>query len=701
VPLPNRADGLFSFASQEATDQDIYVGKADHQLSANNRLSARFLGNFSKFQELPGNLPNLFAAIEYSNYNVAVTDTHIVGPTVLNSFVFTFNDIDRRQLSVVPGDRSMNDFGAKFTRTFTAENVPAAVSVNVQGRFNAFTRYPLQHFRRNFEFSDRVNWNTGAHFLKFGGSYRRSILDLQEFFQGDPALVFNGQITGDSAADFVLGRAFTSTQIAELVNQPRQNEYGLFVQDDWRATSRLTLNLGFRWDPYLAFKDTENRFAQFRPGQQSTIYPTAPLGLVFPGDAGVPEAAMDSNYNRLSPRFGFAFDPTGSGKTSIRGGYGVFWSQIRQQANNQPSNTPPFSLKQIINVPPSLEDPYANSTNPWPYQPPQTPEERRAFNFLRPITLQPWDPDFTNAYAQQWNFNIQREFFGSWLATAAYVGSKGTHLFNQNELNPAIYRPGATAGNTNARRIYAPDFGTIANQQSNGNSIYHSMQLSLNKRFAQGFSLLASYTWSKMIDDSSGDGGTSTDPFNFRNQRGISNLDIPHRFVGSFLYELPRLVNRGALLKYVAGGWDANGIVVLQSGDPFTVTSGRDNSFSGVGADRADLIGDPYLSTERPRGELVNRYFNIDAFTFNAAGTFGTSGRNIMRGPGTATVDMGLFKNFPIVEGHRMQFRAEAFNLFNRVNLGNPNSNRNAAAFGRITGAGSPRVIQLALKYQF
>jgi hypothetical protein len=155
------------------------------------------------------------------------------------------------------------------------------------------------------------------------------------------------------------------------------------------------------------------------------------------------------------------------------------------------------------------------------------------------------------------------------------------------------------------------------------------------------------------------------------------------------------------LLKYVAGGWDANGIVVLQSGDPFTVTSGRDNSFSGVGADRADLIGDPHLSTERPRGELVNRYFNIDAFTFNAVGTFGTSGRNIMRGPGTATVDMGLFKNFPIVEGHRVQFRAEAFNLFNRVNLGNPNSNRNAAAFGRITGAGSPRVIQLALKYQF
>jgi hypothetical protein len=144
-----------------------------------------------------------------------------------------------------------------------------------------------------------------------------------------------------------------------------------------------------------------------------------------------------------------------------------------------------------------------------------------------------------------------------------------------------------------------------------------------------------------------------------------------------------------------------NGIASLQSGSVFTVTSGRDNSFSGVNADRADLIGNPFLDTGRPRGELVNRYFNTDAFTFNAVGTFGTAGRNILRGPGDVTVDAGLFKNIPIREGHRLQFRMETFNVLNRVNLGNPNGNRNAAAFGRITSAGPPRVIQLALKYQF
>lgn len=701
VPLPNRADGLYSFASQESTDNDVVIGKADHQISSANRLSGRFLGNFNKYRELPGNLPNLFADIEYTNYNYTITDTHIISPSMLNSFVFTFNDIDRRQLSVVPGNKTWNDFGARFTRTFTEEGIPAAISSNVNGRFNAFTRYPLQHFRRNYELTNRLSWNKGAHFVKVGGSYRRSSLNLQEFFQGDPALVFNGQIAGDSAADLVLGRPFTSTQIALLINEPRQNEWGVFAQDDWKASRRLTLNLGFRWDPFLAFTDAGNRFAQFRPGQQSTINPSAPAGLVFPGDAGLPMAAFDSNYNRMSPRFGFAIDPTGKGKSSIRGGYGIFWSQIRQQANNQPSNVPPFSLRQIINVPPSVENPYATAGNPWPYKPPLTPAERSAYRYPTALTMQPFDPDFRNGYMQQWNLNLQKQLWGDWLVTGAYVGSKGNHLFNQLERNPAIFAPGATAGNTNARRLFAPAFANISNQQSTGNSIYHSMQWSVNKRFAKGYSLLASYTWSKMIDDSSGDGGSSTDPFNFRNQRALSNLDIPHRFVGSFLYELPRWRGSNAFMRHAAGGWDVNGILVLQSGETITVTSGRDNSFSGVNADRADLIGNPFLDTGRPRGDLVNRYFNTDAFAFNAIGTFGTAGRNILRGPGNVNVDIGLFKNFTLFETHRLQFRAEGFNVGNRVNLGNPNTNRNAAAFGRITGAGAPRVIQLALKYQF
>ena len=287
------------------------------------------------------------------------------------------------------------------------------------------------------------------------------------------------------------------------------------------------------------------------------------------------------------------------------------------------------------------------------------------------------------------------------MGTLAYVGSKGTHLFNQIEGNPAVFRAGATTANTNARRLFAPDFGTVALQKSDGNSNYNSMQVSVNKRFTRGYSLMASYTWSKMIDDASGDGTVSPNPFDQKFNRGLSNLDIPHRFVGSFVYELPRFQNGMALLKYVVGGWDVNGIVSLQSGTTFTVISGRDNSFTGVNQDRADLIGNPYLDAGRPNGQLVDRYFNIDAFAFNAIGTYGTAGRNILRGPGDVNLDFGLFKNIPVTERHKVQFRMETFNALNRVNLGNPNANRSAAAFGRITSAGSPRVIQLALKYQF
>lgn len=701
VPLPNRADGLFSFASQQSNDQDNTIFKIDHQLSSANRLSGRFLFNDEAFQEVPGNLPNLFANIKYSNYNLSLSDTHILSATLLNSFQFTFNDIDRRQLSVVPGNKSWNDFGARFTRPFTETDVPTAISTNVNGRFNAFTRYPLQHFRRNYEISERLNWNSGAHFLKVGGSMRLSQLDLSEFFEGDPALVFNGQITGDSAADLILGRVFNFRQGSLLVNQPRQKEWGLFAQDDWKVKQRLTLNLGLRYDPFLPFTDADNRFSQFRPGQQSTVFPTAPAGVLFPGDADVPFSAMKANYNRLAPRFGFAWDPTGKGKFSVRGGYGMFWSQIRQQANNQPSNSQPFAAKFTFDAPPSVENPYALQGNPWPFTAPTSAEARKSYRFIRPLTMQPFAVDFSNGYMQQWNFNLQREFFGSWVGTLAYVGSKGTHLFNQIEGNPAVFRAGATTANTNARRLFAPDFGTVALQKSDGNSNYNSMQVSVNKRFTRGYSLMASYTWSKMIDDASGDGTVSPNPFDQKFNRGLSNLDIPHRFVGSFVYELPRFQNGMALLKYVVGGWDVNGIVSLQSGPTFTVISGRDNSFTGVNQDRADLIGNPYLDAGRPNGQLVDRYFNIDAFAFNAIGTYGTAGRNILRGPGDVNVDFGLFKNIPVTERHKVQFRMETFNALNRVNLGNPNANRSAAAFGRITSAGSPRVIQLALKYQF
>jgi hypothetical protein len=315
------------------------------------------------------------------------------------------------------------------------------------------------------------------------------------------------------------------------------------------------------------------------------------------------------------------------------------------------------------------------------------------------MAMTQWDPDFRNAIVQQWNVNLQQRLFGTYIATIAYVGGRGDHLFMTTELNPAIF--GAPGRTLDERRPLYPSFASITNQSSDARSEYHALQLSLNKRLSRGFSILSNYTWSRLRDNASADGDGPPNPFDLEANWGISDLDIEHRFVTSFIWQLPDLADHTAWVRHVLGGWHTNAIVTLESGSPFSIVSGRDNSQSGVNRDRADQVGDPELDSGRSRAELIARYFNTDAFRVNAPSTFGNSGRNILRGPGFASVDFGLVKNVRLLRGHSVQFRTEFFNLFNRVNLGNPVNNVSAPNLGEIISAGSPRVIQLALKYSF
>ncbi len=234
-----------------------------------------------------------------------------------------------------------------------------------------------------------------------------------------------------------------------------------------------------------------------------------------------------------------------------------------------------------------------------------------------------------------------------------------------------------------------------------GNSSYNGLQASASKRFHHGLTILANYTWSKSIDEGSNDGSAPSNPFNIRNDRAVSDFDVAHRFIASFVWQLPGAGIHNAFARGVAGGWELNGIVTLQSGLPFSVTSGVDNSQSGVNADRANLVGDPYLNGSRPEAQVLHEYFNTAAFTLNPVGTFGNAGRNILFGPGMENIDFGLLKNFAVRERYKVQFRAEAFNLFNHPNFNNPAASFSSSNFGIITSAGAPRVIQLALKAMF
>ena len=385
VPEPNRPENLYTFSSAERLDEHQWIARLDHHLGRADRLTGRLVYNRRDRREATGDLPGFFAATDYDNVNLTGVSTHVFGPRMINRLTASFTGIRRRQQSVVPGNRTWTDLGAGFTRAFDGE-APAAHDTRVAGYFHAFSRFPLAHDRSGAQVSDGMSLTRGSHLVQIGGDVRWSRLNLQEFFLGDPRLRFRSRFTGDAAADLLLGLPQEAVQIAEDANRPRSREYALYIQDDWKAVSRLTLNLGLRWEPYLPFVDEFDRFAQIRPGWTSTLYPNAPPGLVFAGDPGVARSTLRNIWTNFGPRFGFALDPTGGGRFTIRGGYGVFYSQIRQQAHNQISTNQPFSLKLIMTEPPGgLDDPYSPGANPFPYSPPATPEERRNYRFRAPL----------------------------------------------------------------------------------------------------------------------------------------------------------------------------------------------------------------------------------------------------------------------------------------------------------------------------
>jgi hypothetical protein len=693
IPLPNRPNGLLSFASDQSIDDDQIVAKIDYRFKTAHSWSWRLLYNYNDTRQVAGTIPNLLASIIYRNWNGTFSDTWVISPAKVNSLTFTAQNIRRIQAAIAPAGKTWSDFGAGVVRAHK-EDTAAAVSTNLTGYFNAFTRYPLFQERHFFHINDVLSLSHGSHLTKIGGELRYTRVDRVERFQGDAALVFRGQIAGDAMAELLLGRVAQINQSSGGESYPRGNEYVLFVQDDWKVSRRLTLNLGMRWDPYTPPRDKRGTGALLRPGQQSTLFPLAPLGLVYwEKDPSVPKLYGFGNiwYN-FTPRVGFAWDPLGNGKTSIRGSYGIFYASRSLQ--NVGGGGPGFVLALTLDpVPGGLANPYGHiGGNPYPFTPAQTPEERARFAFTRPVDTGNWDPDFRNGVVQQWNLSLQRELARGWVLTTAYVASKGNHMEGNHAGNPGVF---GRTGTLQQRRLY-PEFSAVATADSWGNTTYHSLQVTLNKRLSKGFTILSSYTWAKNLDTAD-----PIDGLDISREKAVSANNIAHRLVASYIWELPKLTGQNLILRHIFGAWETNGIVSLESGLPYNVVSGRDNSATGINLDRPDLVGDPKLAGGRSRGELIERYFNTAAFRQNPAGTFGTLGRNTMVGPGEVVLDLGLVKNIPIRENHRLQFRAEAFNAFNHPSLDNPNANLNTPNFGRILGSNSPRVFQMALKYNF
>jgi len=442
------------------------------------------------------------------------------------------------------------------------------------------------------------------------------------------------------------------------------------------------------------------------PGVQSTISPGLPRGIVVAGEAGVPEAAQNRALAKFAPRLGVAY-LLPDDKTSIRAGYGIFFDYPNAIINNRFASNIPFVVRIDVQNPTSLQNPWTPSQpNPFPVQVPVP----SGFVFPRPAIAVTYDDNFTNSYMQQWNLTVERQMSTNWLARASYMGSHGVKLMSLTEINPARFIPGqSTLQNINERRIYSPDFASVQSLSSDGDSHYHAVAFTVERRFQNNYTLTASYTFGKSMDYQSNivahGQGNYTNPFDKQYDYALSDFDTKHRFVSSLIWQLPMLRNSSAVVRNVVGGWQLNSIITLQSGTPFSVLAGRDASLDGVGGDRADLVGDQELSSDRPKGERIARYFNTSAFQQPAFGAYGTVGRNTLRGPGFASLDFSVLKNFGLrwftSEGANLQLRAEFYNLFNRTNFGNPNNNLSNSLLGRITSAGEPRIMQLALRLAF
>ena len=329
-----------------------------------------------------------------------------------------------------------------------------------------------------------------------------------------------------------------------------------------------------------------------------------------------------------------------------------------------------------------------------------------------PQTLLSTAPDFHDPTIYSWMFSVQRQIVSTLMVEAAYVGKASTGLNMGLDANPAIFVPGrSTSANINDRRIYSPGIiGPVTEATSAAHSTYHGLDITSRVRMSRGLTMTAAYTWSRSIDGFSNFADNvkaNQNPFNRAADKAVSDFNRAHVLALSWVYETPKLstfMGKNPVAAAALDGWEFSGISRLVTGAPVSVTMGTDNSLTGIGLDRPNLVGNPALSSGRSHNEQLTRWFNTAAFAAPPQGSFGNAGRNLLRGPGTASVDIGLFKNFALGREllGRVQLRAELFNVLNRVNFNNPNGALNAGAnFGRITSAGSPRIAQFGLKYLF
>ena len=738
-PLPN--NGLNTYTSTQTKREDFneYGAKLDHYLSVNDVFNFRYTINdgtrFDPLSPAGASVPGFPVGEDQRAQSFVAQETHTFSPSMVGVFRFSFLR-NKFLFGQHTNHTTPASLGFQYQPSLDIAIGPPFLQVRGYTTVGDPITGPRDSYENAYDYSGSLSWVRGKHELKFGGGFQHLHVNALQGIATNGFFVFSQFPINDSFASFLFGDPVFFLQgrgdFSRGISGKSLNGY---VQDTYKASSKLTLNLGLRYELPFPYTEAKNRQTLWIPGRQSTVLPSAPPGLLYPGDRGVPDGLIPTFKKGFAPRVGVAWDPTGSGKWLVTSAYGIFYEPYYTGQGGplqSPISAPPYLQTAQVSgtfAPNFFADPY--NGNPPPLN-----------TFATPLTNLTLAPNLPLPYAQDWDLNVQRSLGQDLLLAVSYVGTKGTKLPRFIEANPAVYiplfdksgNPNSTTNNADQRRIHSGC--TLADPPSScqfsstglitgiANSSYNALEASLRKRFSHGLSFLAAYTYSKAIDDVSsfnisgsgsietaGENDLAQNPANLAAERGPSLFDARHRLVFSYQWSLPFWQRPQNWYQKALGGWQLNGIATMMSGTPFTVFDSNDVSvqggspeITGFSANRPNLVAGQKPNSG-PRS--VNAWLNASAFARitqdpkSPVQQFGNEGRNAALGPRYANWDFSTFKDIHLTESKELQFRAEFFNILNHTNFHLPNSDISSPTFNYILKAENARRIQFGLKFRY
>ncbi len=699
-PLPNRPGSPnWAASTNSTTNWREELTRVDLHFTEKTSLMVRYaLDHWSVNESVLAPGPSPFTTIpgffSKPGQNLVAQLTNLLSPVTINQFTVGFS---MNRITELPTSQSTRPSGLNIPTLFESNVKNVIPGIALAGFDSIGVGSPLINVNPVFSFREDITHQTGTHSLKFGILAYRIDKFVKTVINGQQgSFNFNGSVTGNSVADFLLGRAFSYTEQSPVpIHYLFADDYEMYVQDDWKVRPNLTLNIGLRNNVFATSPNGYEKYnhisnflpSLYDPTRAPTVLPNGrlvpgtgdPLNgiitpLAHPASINVPISLRQTRPWNLGPRFGFAWTPRRASKTVLRGGYGIFyhWDNSNQESL---AENPPFSQGVTI-----FGTTLSNPT-----------QGTRA---LLPANLQAFDYHYLYPMVQQWSLSVERDLGLGTVLSVAYVGNHAVHLDQTININQP--RPGAAATkNTNTVRPYL-GYGNINFDERSASANYNSLQVDARRRFTRGLAFEAAYTWSKAMAIQAGQ-----DKLLQKNERGLADLDRTHVLTFNYVWEFPFFKDRTGLEGKVLDGWEVSGITTFQSGLPTTVTVPGDRAQVGIaGGQRADLVGP--LVIHPGNGD---NYFTTSAFARPPLGQFGDEGRNVLRGPGITNFDFNIRKNTPIrVKQDRqvnLQFGAEFFNVFNHPNFEGVGTGFGTLSFGRLTSALDPRNIDFRVRITF